>query len=133
MFNNRSGGLLGIRNYNDPALRTSGLLGIPLSSLATGSASPYPSEAGGGANRPIEPSSLLALTFPPLPTDGDINPDIQPAKDPLKCSGPNSRCEELPSKGRPIAPFRDPQNPPFRLCRHCFKWSQGREGMGDDT
>ena|SRR5262245_2901772 len=66
------------------------------------------------------------------PFDGNPDPNIQPVKDPLKCSGPNSACSEW-RKVRPIGPFRDLDNPPFRLCDDCFRKTYGRPPTGDDV
>jgi hypothetical protein len=127
MLNGEPGrGLLGIR-VGSPEYPVGGLLGVP---LQPGSGLPlWRSEA---ANPSTDNSRMLALMFPPLPTGGNVNEDIQPARDPLKCSGPNSTCG-MPGAKRPNGVFLDPQNPPFKLCRHCFFRSQGRQGTGDDT
>ena len=137
MFNNRSGGLLGIGDYNGPPLRPSGLLGVPLPPLPVGDSSSYPSPPNGGATSPIDISRLLALTFPPLPAGSLLpyrsdNDYLQEVRNPIKCSGPNSACE-LPRKERANGVFRDPEVPPFRLCPKCFEKLMNRPGMGDDT
>lgn len=69
-------------------------------------------------------------------TPSDPNPyaDIQPVKDPLRCSGPNSGCSEWYGKTyRSPGTFRDIEIPPFRLCPDCFLRAYKRPGGADDT
>jgi hypothetical protein len=80
----------------------------------------------------VVPEQLPAS--PLEPSDGNPNADIQPVKDPLRCSGPNSECSEwYGKKHRSPGTFRDIEIPPFRLCPQCFEKAYKRPGSGDDT
>jgi hypothetical protein len=68
------------------------------------------------------------------PSDGNPYADIQPVKDPLRCSGPNSDCADwYGKKYRSNGTFRDIEVPPFRLCPDCFLKTYKRPGGADDT
>jgi len=71
----------------------------------------------------------------PYPTDfpaPDVHDgNVHPAKDPLRCSGPNSTCE-APGKKRAFGTFRDHEIPPLRLCQDCYRRKYGTPS-GDDT
>ena len=68
------------------------------------------------------------------PRDAEPDAEFQQVKDPIRCSGPNSACEEWGNyKRRPTGVYKDIENPPFRLCPDCFRKSYGRPGKGDDT
>jgi hypothetical protein len=72
--------------------------------------------------------------FRVYPSDHTPNADIQPVKDPLRCSGPNSDCSEWSGKKyRSPGTFRDIEIPPFRLCPQCFEKAYKRPGGADDT
>lgn len=90
-----------------------------------------PQGFGAGFNLPPEDD---VPGFRVAPQEPAGNPDFHLAKDPIRCSGPNSACEEWgPYKRRPNGLYRDIENPPFRLCADCFRKTYGRPGKGDDT
>jgi hypothetical protein len=105
---------------------------------------PWPGTAEAPRNpielgRPVESGVIplwqsAGLLFPPAtdPSSAGIKDEnVQPAKDPLRCSGPNSTCE-LPLKKRAFGTFRDHEVPPFRLCPNCYQRRYGTPS-GDDT
>jgi hypothetical protein len=79
----------------------------------------------------VKPEQVPGFRVPPA---AGLDPNVQPVRDPLRCSGPNSQCAEwYTKKYRSPGTFRDLDNPPFRLCPLCFGKAFGRPGNGDDT
>ena len=96
---------------------------------------------GGNPVNMTDVLGLLPFTGPKLPSrpsaasscsNDSSDRNIQLAKTPLYCSGPNSSCGKTPGSKTP-GTYLDPDNPPFRLCLDCFIKSQGRKPGGGDT
>jgi hypothetical protein len=91
-----------------------------------------PSDVGSEPGLNVVPEQVPG--FRVNPSGANPYADIQPVKDPLRCSGPNSNCAEWYGKTyRSPGTFRDIEVPPFRLCPQCFEKAYKRPGGADDT